>query len=106
MPPKDPAAEPVRPAAGGSLLAVRVTPRARESRVEVVRGGRLEVRVKSPPEKGRANEECAELLAAALDLPRSRLQLIHGGAAREKLFLVRGLPPQEVQARLNRLQGG
>jgi uncharacterized protein (TIGR00251 family) len=92
--------EPVKAHESGTLLTVHVTPRARESRVVGILKGRVEVRVRSAPEKGRANGECLSVLAAALGTAKSRLELVRGGAGREKLVLVRGLAPEEVLARL------
>lgn len=71
----------------GTLIPVRVTPRAR--RTSVMREGAvLRVHVTAPPADGKANAAVAEALARALGVARSRLVLVRGAAARDKLFRV------------------
>ncbi|HIC09134.1 MAG TPA: DUF167 domain-containing protein, partial [Aquificales bacterium] len=43
-------------------------------------------RVNQPPEKGRANERIAELLAEYFDIPKSRVRLVRGETSKEKVF--------------------
>lgn len=72
----------------GAEIAVRVTPRA--GRDEIVRdGGQIRIRVTVPAEDGRANRAAAALLAGVLGVPKSRLELVRGAKARDKVFRVR-----------------
>ena len=74
-------------AAPGTEIAVRVTPRA--SRNAVVAGdGAIRVYVTTVPEGGKANAAVVKLLAKAVGVPKSRLDLVRGGAARDKVFRV------------------
>ena len=66
---------------------MRVTPGARLELLEIV-DGRLFAKVRARPEDGRANLAVQALLAAALGVGVSRLQLLRGGAARDKLFRI------------------
>lgn len=66
-------------------LAVRVTPGARTEALEIAEG-RLLVKVRAKPEDGKANDAVRDLLARALDVPPSRLDLLRGATSREKLF--------------------
>ncbi|MFC0589779.1 DUF167 domain-containing protein [Novosphingobium aquiterrae] len=66
-------------------LAVRVTPGARCEALQVV-DGRVLAKVRARPEDGKATAEVTELLAAALGVATSRLQLLRGATVREKLF--------------------
>ena len=72
--------------------------------MEVAEDGSVVVRVTSPPEKGKANEACLELLARALNVPRQDVQLARGHHSRDKVFVVDGLEEGEVRARLNALR--
>jgi hypothetical protein len=74
----------------GAEIAVRVTPRAGRDAAERD-GAALRVRVTAPAEGGRANRAAAELVAQALGVPKSRLELIRGAKARDKVFRLR--PP-------------
>ncbi len=79
-------------AAPGTLIAVRVTPRAR--RTSVVReGAGLRVHVTAPPADGKANAAVTEALARALGVAKSRLVLVRGHSSRDKLFRVEGQAP-------------
>jgi len=74
-------------------LTVRVQPNASADRIEgpeTDAAGRhyLKVRVRAVPEDGKANAAVQKLLAKALGLPKSRLTLIHGHTARDKVFEV------------------
>jgi uncharacterized protein YggU (UPF0235/DUF167 family) len=74
----------------GAEIAVRVTPRASRNAVEAD-GAVLRVRVTVVPEGGKANAAVTKLLAKALGLPKSRLALVRGETARDKVFRI--LPP-------------
>lgn len=69
-------------------LAVRVTPGARSEALEI-EGGRLLAKVRAKPQDGKANDAVRDLLAAALGLAPSRLELLRGATSREKQFRVR-----------------
>lgn len=70
-------------------LAVRVTPGARSQGIELG-DGRVLVRVRAKPHDGAANTAVLALLAAALGEATSRLHLLRGATARDKLVQ---LPP-------------
>ena len=95
----------VRDHPGGSLLVVRVTPRAGRAAIGGERGGALLLRVAAPPVEGAANTAVIELVARALGLPRGAVSILGGGRAREKRLAVAGLGPAEVVARLGPASG-
>ncbi|TCM18516.1 hypothetical protein EDF56_10446 [Novosphingobium sp. PhB165] len=68
-------------------LAVRVTPGAKGEALEIAEG-RLHAKVRAKPEDGKANEAVRQLLATALDLAPSRIELLRGATSREKQFHV------------------
>lgn len=73
-------------------FAVRVIPRAARDRLAGWRQGRLLVRTTAPPLEGRANEALCALIADALGVAPSAVQVIRGAWARDKVLRVRGLP--------------
>ncbi len=88
-------------AAGGSArLAVRVTPRTARDAVGPWRADRLEIRTTAPPADGRANDAVRRLLAEALGIAPSRVQVVRGMRGREKSVQVLGLSASEVLRRL------
>lgn len=69
---------------GEGRLALRVTPGARVEVLEIAEG-RVLAKVRAKPEGGKANAAVLELLADALGIAPSRLQLLRGATSREKL---------------------
>lgn len=69
----------------GAEFALRVTPRASRNQLTFDEG-QLRVQVTAVPEDGRANKAVVELLAEALGVAKSRLTLVRGATARDKVF--------------------
>lgn len=82
------------------VVAVRVKPRASQTRVEGERGGRLIIQVTAPPLDGRANEAVCKLLAKALGMPASRVTIVGGERSRDKLVRIGGITVDTVAERL------
>ncbi len=71
----------------GREIVLRVTPGA--SRNTIARDGdTLRIHVTAVPEAGKANAAVLKLLAKAMGLPKSRLLLIRGETARDKVIRV------------------
>ena len=70
-------------------LPVRVTPGARVETLELAEG-KLLVKVRAKPQDGAANDAVRKLVATALGVPPSSLQLLRGATSREKLFQIGG----------------
>jgi uncharacterized protein len=90
----------VAPDASGTLLRLRVTPRARATRLEGLHGDAARVRVAAPPVNGKANAALLSWLAHALGVRPADLQLVRGERGRDKAVRVDGLQPATVAARL------
>lgn len=74
---------------GDGRLAVRVTPGAKVEMLEIS-AGKLLAKVRAKPEDGKANQAVRDLLAAALGLAASRIELLRGATSREKQFRIAG----------------
>lgn len=70
----------------GAEFRVRVTPRAARPGVHMQEDGAIAVRVTAAPEAGQANRDATRLLARALGVARTRLALLRGATARDKVF--------------------
>ena len=68
-------------------LALRVTPGARSEAIELGEGV-LQVKVRAKPDEGKANRAVLELLADALGVGVSRLDLLRGATGRDKLVRI------------------
>jgi uncharacterized protein len=89
------AALPFAHVADGVRVRVRLTPRARDSRVVGLAqdaDGRAELRVHvtEAPEDGRANRALVRLLAQSWRLPKSAIRIVGGTTDRRKTVLVDG----------------
>ncbi|WP_095588465.1 DUF167 domain-containing protein [Actibacterium ureilyticum] len=73
----------------GTEIALRATPKASRNALVQDENG-LRAYVTAPPEDGKANAAVVKLLAKATGVPKSRLELIRGANARDKVFRVRG----------------
>ncbi|SFL25002.1 hypothetical protein SAMN04488036_107173 [Shimia haliotis] len=73
----------------GAEISVRVTPKASRNAV-VMKDGQIRVYVTVVPEGGKANAAVQKLLANTLGIAKSRLRLIRGDTARDKVFRVLG----------------
>lgn len=78
------------------VLRVRVQPRAGRAAVVGEHGGMLKIAVTAPPEKGKANAQVVEVLARALGVPGSAVQILAGETSREKVVRIRGVRSEHV----------
>ncbi len=85
----------------GSALTVRVTPRARRTEVaEVLEDGTIRIRVTAPPVEGKANAALIAFLADALEIRKSRVEIVAGEKGLDKIVSITDLSAAEVQRRL------
>lgn len=92
-----------RSSASGDLEArvrVRAAPGARQAGVLGRYGDAWKVRVRSAPDRGRANDELERVLAEALGLPRGAVRIERGHSSRDKWFRIVGLASAHVEERL------
>jgi uncharacterized protein len=82
-------------------LHVAVTTRASQDRVGPYRDGVLAVRVTRPPADGEANRAVLRLVARALDVAPTKLEVVAGQRGRRKRIEVRALDPAELDRRLH-----
>ena len=90
-----------QPCEEGVILAVKVVPGASRERIVGRLGERLKVAVAKPAEKGAANKAVCAVLAKAMGLRPSDIEILHGATHPEKDILLRGLTPDDVRRRLS-----
>jgi uncharacterized protein (TIGR00251 family) len=78
-------------------FTVRVIPRS--SRTEIVGelNGAVRVRLSSPPVDGAANAELVKLLAKALDVARSAIEIVSGEKSKTKRLRVSGVTAGQLR---------
>ena len=86
------------------MARIKVTVSPGAARTELVgrHGDGWKARVAAPPERGRANEALAELLAVALEVPAATIRIVGGRSGRAKVVEVAELDEAEVERRLMR----
>ena len=93
----------VRQDGGDASFRVHLQPRASREGIAGEADGILKLRVIAPPVGGRANEASLRLLAKALGLPVSRLQIVSGQRARLKTIRISAASTDRVRERLGEL---
>jgi uncharacterized protein len=87
----------------GVVLPVKAQPGASKNAIRGEQNGMLKVSVTQVAEKGKANKALIEVLAKALGLSRSQIELLSGETQRDKRFVVRGVTRQSIQDRITAL---
>lgn len=70
-------------------IQVKVKPNSKSEEVSQ-EGDNFIVKVKEPPEKGRANQAVVRLLAKHFGVPQSQLKILSGFKSRSKVISVEG----------------
>ena len=79
---------------------MNVQPGSKRSEVLGMVDGVLRIRVAARAQEGKANEALIALLADLLAVPKTRLRILHGLTARNKVVAVQGLSQEEALRRL------
>jgi len=90
----------LRETSGGTLLSVKLQPRASRNEISEPLGDELKIKVTAPPVDSAANQALIEFLAETLDHPRSQIELIRGQTSRHKTILLHHLTPTQAAAKL------
>lgn len=86
---------------GSTILHVLVQPKASEDRIVGFQGDALKVKVTAPPTGGKANQRLRKLLAEALNLGQSNIEIVQGHASRRKVLRIWNVRPLHVRNVLN-----
>jgi hypothetical protein len=90
----------LRETAGGTLLSVKLQPRASKNEIGEPLGEELKIKVTAPPVDAAANQALVELLAEKLGCARGRVELIRGQTSRHKTVLLHGFTAELAAAGL------
>src|SRR5262245_32696254 len=81
----------VREQDGGIVIAVRVQPGAKRSKIVGLHGSALKIAVAAPPVDGKANAALIEFLCDNFKLRKSQIEIIRGQTSRDKVVLIRDI---------------
>ena len=93
----------VHETASGCTFRVRVKPSAKQDTITAVHAGLLKITVVAAPERGKANDAVARMLAGALNVGTSRVHVVAGFTSTEKMVEVTGYSSAEVRLRLEKM---
>jgi|TARA_B100001964_G_scaffold231705_1_gene286644 hypothetical protein len=85
----------------GVKLFVKVVPNASKNELSGVIGNRLKVRIKSPPENGKANKAVCILIADILGLKKNAVSVISGNTNSKKTVAVIGVSLDIARSKLS-----
>ena len=84
----------------GAAFAVHVVPKSKKNEVAGKHGDALKIRLTSPSVSGIANDTLLNFLAQKLNIDRNKIEVAAGLTSTEKMIVVVGLAPTEVEDRL------
>ncbi len=87
----------IREQNGAITFEVRVAARSSRNRVIGVQEGALKVALTAPPVDGAANEALKKLLAKALGVSKSEVEILRGDRARIKVLRVYGVSAADMR---------
>jgi len=90
----------ISPSDDGTIVDVRVIPRARRSEIAGIRDDAVLIRLNAPPVDGAANAELIRVLAEILEVPRRDVDIVSGQRSRGKRVRIRGMEASDVHRRL------
>ena len=84
----------------GAAFAVHIAPKAVKNEVVGKHGDALKIRLTSTTVGGIANDTLINFLAQKLGVERDKIEIAAGLTSAEKMIVVVGLTPAEVESRL------
>jgi hypothetical protein len=88
----------IRESPEGVSFSVHVRPRASREEIQGTHGKALAVKLTAPPVEGAANEALRKLLARALGVSPSAVEITAGQTGRAKVVRVKGARAEQVRA--------
>ena len=82
---------------GGTLLSVKLQPRASKNEIGALLGDELKIKVTAPPVDAAANQALIELLAEKIGCSRGKVELIRGHTSRHKTVMLHGFKPEDIR---------
>ena len=88
----------------GLKFNIYVQPRSSRNQVVGLHGDALKVKIKAPPVEGAANKMCIAVLAKALNVPKSAVEIVSGHGARTKRLLVQTARVDDTDKEIKRIK--
>lgn len=79
------------------FLEIKVKPNSSEDKIIQFKEPKfLEISLKAPPEKNKANESLCQFLSKILKIPKSQIKIVKGKTARNKIVKIEGIAEKEA----------
>ena len=88
----------------GLKFNIYVQPRSSRNQVVGLHGDALKVKIKAPPVEGAANKMCIAVLAKALNVPKSAVEIVSGHSARTKRLLIQTARVDDTDKEIKRIK--
>ena len=83
-------------------ITVHISPGSRKTEIIGINSdGSIRIKIAAPPVEGKANAELFNFLGKLLNMPLTRIHLIHGEKSKHKFVKIVGLSLEEVHRILN-----
>lgn len=82
----------------GTLLSIKVVPRARVTAITAIEGEELKIAVASPPVDGAANEALIKYLSKCLKVTQDQLVIKIGATSKHKVILIKGISLHNIKS--------
>ncbi len=83
-----------------ATLSVRIQPRSSKNEIVRQEGG-FKIRLTAPPVDGAANDALIRFLSELLSIPKSRVEIVTGHTAKNKIVRINGVGQADVEQVLN-----
>ena len=83
-------------------IEVRVQPKSSCDEIFGLQNGRFKVKVAAPPEDGKANERLIEIIARALGVSKSYVNIVRGKTSRIKILKIKGVNRDKLDSFMKR----
>ena len=78
-------------------IDILVQPRASRAKIGPMHDGRIKIAVTAPPVDGEANAAVIELVAKALGVARSSVEVVAGASSRRKTLRIANVTQQQIE---------
>jgi len=89
----------IREADNSVIITLKIRPSYPKAKI-LITDYSIELHVKEPPVKNKANQAILKFLSKVLEIPSNSIQLVQGQKSRTKIVAVEGLLPQQVYEKL------
>ncbi|NLB55890.1 MAG: YggU family protein [Lentisphaerae bacterium] len=82
----------------GVIIQTHIVPGSASDVIAGIHGDALKIKIKAPPEAGRANKALIKFIAQKTGVVRSNIELISGTTSRQKKLLISNISEEQVRA--------